>query len=131
MNEYQRQESEEREFADDSSATERSPAEIEREIERTRERMSSNIDQLGERLSPDNLKQQAREAISVKAQDVVSNVGDQARETGITGHRFHHPESPAGGRGEPRRNLAFRPPQQERGVGRSHGALRLHRPRAA
>ena len=82
MNEYQRQESEERELADESSATEQSPAEIEREIERTRERMSSNIDQLGERLSPDNLKQQAREAISVKAQDVVSNVGDQARETG-------------------------------------------------
>lgn len=59
-----------------------SPAEIERNIERTRERMSSNIDELGDRLSPENLKRQAKEAISEKAQDVVSNVGDQARETG-------------------------------------------------
>ncbi len=59
-----------------------SPAEIERNIERTRERMSSNIDELGDRLSPENLKRQAKDAISEKAQDVVSNVGDQARETG-------------------------------------------------
>jgi gas vesicle protein/ElaB/YqjD/DUF883 family membrane-anchored ribosome-binding protein len=66
----------------DLSAEERSPQEIEHEIERTRERMSSNIDALGERLSPDNLKQQAKEAIAGKAQDMVANVGDQARETG-------------------------------------------------
>jgi ElaB/YqjD/DUF883 family membrane-anchored ribosome-binding protein len=65
-NEYQRQE----------------PEEIQRDIERTRERMSSNIDALGDRLSPDNLKSQAKEAISGKAQDVVANVGDQARQTG-------------------------------------------------
>ena len=44
--------------------------------------MSNNIDQLGERLSPDNLKRQAKDAISEKAQDVVANVGGQARETG-------------------------------------------------
>ena len=44
--------------------------------------MSSNIDELGDRLSPENLKRQAKDAISEKAQDVVSNVGDQARETG-------------------------------------------------
>jgi len=61
---------------------ERSPEEIQREIELTRERMSQNIDQLGEKLSPQNLKRQAREAITGKAQDVVSNVGDQARDTG-------------------------------------------------
>ena len=60
----------------------RSPQEIEREIERTRERMSNNIDALGDRLSPDNLKQQAKDAIAGKAQDVVANVGDQARQTG-------------------------------------------------
>lgn len=59
-----------------------SPADLERNIERTRERMSSNIDELGERLSPDNLKRQAKEAISGKAQDMASNVSDQARETG-------------------------------------------------
>ena len=59
-----------------------SPAEIEQDIERTRERMSSNLDELGERLRPDNLKRQAKDALAEKAQDVVSNVGDQARQTG-------------------------------------------------
>jgi ElaB/YqjD/DUF883 family membrane-anchored ribosome-binding protein len=59
-----------------------SPQEIEFEIERTRERMTNNIDALGERLSPDHLKQQAKEAIADKAHDVVNNVGDQARATG-------------------------------------------------
>jgi ElaB/YqjD/DUF883 family membrane-anchored ribosome-binding protein len=66
----------------DATADERNPQEIEFEIERTRERMSSNIDELGERLSPDNLKQQAKEVIANKAQDMVANVGDQARLTG-------------------------------------------------
>jgi ElaB/YqjD/DUF883 family membrane-anchored ribosome-binding protein len=66
----------------ETDAGEQSPQEIEFEIERTRERMSSNLDALGEKLSPDNLKQQAKEAISNKAQDVVSNVGDTARQTG-------------------------------------------------
>jgi ElaB/YqjD/DUF883 family membrane-anchored ribosome-binding protein len=61
---------------------ERSPQEIEREIERTRERMSNNIDALGDKLSPDALKQQAKDAISEKARDVAANVGDQARQTG-------------------------------------------------
>ncbi len=64
------------------SENEQSPREIEHEIERTRERMSSNIDELGERLRPDALKQQARDAIAGKAQDMVTNVGDQARQTG-------------------------------------------------
>lgn len=81
MNEYQRDEAE-REFAEDLSGTERSTDEIQRDIERTRERMSSNIDELGGRLSPENLKHQAKEAISDKASDVVSSVGDQARQTG-------------------------------------------------
>jgi ElaB/YqjD/DUF883 family membrane-anchored ribosome-binding protein len=66
----------------DTLTNQPSPEDIERNIERTRERMSSNIDELGERLSPDNLKRQAKDAIAGKAQDVVSNVGDQARETG-------------------------------------------------
>jgi hypothetical protein len=66
----------------DATADERSPQQIEFEIERTRDRMSSNIDELGERLRPDNLKQQAKDAIATKAQDVVANVGDQARRTG-------------------------------------------------
>jgi ElaB/YqjD/DUF883 family membrane-anchored ribosome-binding protein len=63
-------------------AGEPTPQELEFEIERTRERMSSNIDALGDKLRPENLKQQAKDAISEKAQDVVANVGDQARETG-------------------------------------------------
>jgi ElaB/YqjD/DUF883 family membrane-anchored ribosome-binding protein len=66
----------------DLPADERSPQEIEREIERTRERMSNNIDALGDKLSPDNLKQQAKDAIAGKARDVAANVGDQARQTG-------------------------------------------------
>jgi ElaB/YqjD/DUF883 family membrane-anchored ribosome-binding protein len=66
----------------DLPADERSPQEIERDIERTRERMSNNIDALGDKLSPDNLKQQAKDAIAGKARDVAANVGDQARQTG-------------------------------------------------
>jgi hypothetical protein len=56
---------------------------IEREIEATRERMGRDIDELGERLSPANLKQQAREAISGKAHDIAHNVGAQARQQGF------------------------------------------------
>ena len=78
MSDYEREDAVERNL----SAEERSPQEIEREIERTRERMSNNIDALGDKLSPDALKQQAKDAIAGKAQDVVANVGDQARQTG-------------------------------------------------
>ena len=77
MNEYRQDP-----VGQDPGADEQSPDQIEREIDRTRERMSSNIDALGEKLSPDNLKQQAKEAITGKAQDMVANVGDQARQTG-------------------------------------------------
>ncbi len=78
MNEYERQNA----VGRDNGEEGRSPEQIERDIERTRERMSTNIDALGDKLSPDNLKQQAKDAISGKAQDVVANVGDQARDTG-------------------------------------------------
>jgi ElaB/YqjD/DUF883 family membrane-anchored ribosome-binding protein len=64
------------------SRSEKSPEDIEREIEETRGRMSQNIDALGDRLSPDNLKHEARSAIRHVAQDAVSNVGEQARRTG-------------------------------------------------
>ena len=60
----------------------RSPEQIEHAIQRTRDRMSGNIEELGDRLSPENLKQQAKEAISEKAGEVVAGVGDQAREAG-------------------------------------------------
>ena len=45
----------------------RSPEEIEREIEATRQRMTEGIDELGDRLSPENLKRQAKDAITGKA----------------------------------------------------------------
>jgi len=63
------------------SRGDRSPEEIEREIEQTRSRMSRNIDELGDRLSPSNLKEEAKSAIKDAAQGAVSNVGEQARRT--------------------------------------------------
>jgi ElaB/YqjD/DUF883 family membrane-anchored ribosome-binding protein len=62
---------------------ERTPQDIEQEIEATRERMSRDIDELGDRLSPDNLKRQAKDAITGKAHEMVSNVGAGARRTGF------------------------------------------------
>src|SRR3954469_23725901 len=63
------------------SRSERSPEEIEREIERTRKGMSRNIDKRGDRLSPGNLKEEAKSAIKDAAHGAVSNVGEQARRT--------------------------------------------------
>jgi ElaB/YqjD/DUF883 family membrane-anchored ribosome-binding protein len=62
---------------------ERQPEEIEREIEATRERVSQNIDELGERLSPDNLKRQAKNAITGKARDIAHTAGERTRDTGF------------------------------------------------
>ena len=56
----------------DPQARGRSPEEIEREIEATRDRMGRDIDELGERLSPSNLKRQAKDAIAGKAQVTAS-----------------------------------------------------------
>jgi ElaB/YqjD/DUF883 family membrane-anchored ribosome-binding protein len=64
----------------DPQAHGRSPEEIEREIEATRERMSRDIDELGERLSPSNLKRQAKDAIAGKAQDTGSRMMDFIQE---------------------------------------------------
>jgi gas vesicle protein len=66
MNEYERQ----HQGAPGDETRGQSPQEIEREIEATRERMSRDIDELEERLSPENLKRQAREAISGRAQNL-------------------------------------------------------------
>lgn len=81
MNEYERQIG--GSGNGDPQARGRSPEEIEREIEATRERMSRDIDELGERLSPSNLKRQAKDAITGKAQDIAHNVGESARHTGF------------------------------------------------
>jgi hypothetical protein len=51
---------------------ERSPAAIEREIERTRDRMSDNLDELTDRLEPRRLKRQARDAIAGRALDALA-----------------------------------------------------------
>jgi ElaB/YqjD/DUF883 family membrane-anchored ribosome-binding protein len=56
--------------------------EIEREIEQTRSRLSRDIDELGNKLSPHNLKEEAKSAIKDAAQGAVSSVGEQARRSG-------------------------------------------------
>ena len=88
MSEYQRQnpglayEPTGQDFESSELKSDKSPEDIEREIEETRNRMSQNIDELGDRLSPQNLKHEAKSAIKSAAQDAVSNVGEQARRTG-------------------------------------------------
>jgi ElaB/YqjD/DUF883 family membrane-anchored ribosome-binding protein len=62
--------------------SDKSPEEIEREIEQTRHRLSRDIDELGNKLSPENLKEEAKSAIKGVAHGAVSNVGVQARRTG-------------------------------------------------
>jgi ElaB/YqjD/DUF883 family membrane-anchored ribosome-binding protein len=68
--------------ADAEARSDKSPDEIEREIELTRNRLSRDIDELGNKLSPQNLKEEAKSAIKGAAQGAVSNVGEQARRTG-------------------------------------------------
>jgi ElaB/YqjD/DUF883 family membrane-anchored ribosome-binding protein len=68
--------------ADIQGRGEKSPEEIEREIEQTRNRLSRDIDELGNKLSPQNLKEEAKSAIKGAAHGAVSNVGEQARRTG-------------------------------------------------
>jgi ElaB/YqjD/DUF883 family membrane-anchored ribosome-binding protein len=89
MSEYERQN---RELAYEPTAQEvgsefgtrgeKSPEEIELEIEQTRSRLSQDIDELGNKLSPQNLKREAKNAIKGAAQGAASNVGEQARRTG-------------------------------------------------
>jgi len=67
----------------------KSPEEIESEIQRTRDRMTEDIDAIGEKLSPEHLKQRAREAVTdakeavvEKVQEATGEVGRKAREMG-------------------------------------------------
>lgn len=69
--------------------TARSPAEIELEIQRTRARMTENVDALTWKLSPEHLKARARhklnetqEAVVEKVRHTAQEVGDQARQAG-------------------------------------------------
>ena len=66
-----------------------STAEIELEIQRTRARMTENVDALSWKLSPDRLKAQARhklhetqEAVVEKVRHTAHEVGGQARQAG-------------------------------------------------
>jgi ElaB/YqjD/DUF883 family membrane-anchored ribosome-binding protein len=68
--------------SDLGTRSDKTPEEIEREIEQTRNRLSRDIDELGNKLSPQNLKEEAKSAIKDAAQGAVSNVGEQARRTG-------------------------------------------------
>lgn len=74
--------------APDESRRDQSTAEIRENIEDTRARMGSTIDAIQEKLSPQNLMQQAkdtaREATIGKAQEMASNVADTAKETSST-----------------------------------------------
>jgi ElaB/YqjD/DUF883 family membrane-anchored ribosome-binding protein len=89
MSEYERQDRDELAFeptawgvgSDYGTRGEKRPEEIEREIEQTRSRLSRDIDELGNKLSPSNLKEEAKTAIKDAAQGAVSNVGEQARRT--------------------------------------------------
>jgi ElaB/YqjD/DUF883 family membrane-anchored ribosome-binding protein len=89
MSEYERQNRDELAYeptaqevgSDYGSRGDKSPEEIEREIEQTRSRLSRDIDELGNKLSPSNLKEEAKSAIKDAAQGAVSNVGEQARRT--------------------------------------------------
>jgi len=58
------------------------PEELEQEIERTRERMTDNISAIERRLSPGQLKRQAKAAMAEKAQDVVASLQNRARLAG-------------------------------------------------
>ena len=111
----------------DPQARGRSPEEIEREIEATRERMGRDIDELGERLSPSNLKRQAKDAITGKAQDIANNVGESARYTGSRMMDFVYENTSLVARDGTGRRLAHPAAQQERDLGRPDGAVRLHR----
>ena len=67
----------------------KNPSEIEREIEDTRERMSQDIDAIGEKFSPSHIKERAREklhdareAAMEKVQEVAGDVGRKTKEAG-------------------------------------------------
>jgi ElaB/YqjD/DUF883 family membrane-anchored ribosome-binding protein len=69
--------------------TVKSPEEIESDIERTRERMTEDIDAIGEKFSPEHIKQRAREAVTdakeavvEKVQEATGEVGRKAKEMG-------------------------------------------------
>ncbi len=73
---------------DSDSTSDKSPEQIEAEIERTRERISSDIDAISYKLSPQRLRERAQETlhdaqevVMSTVHDVTQAVSDQAKET--------------------------------------------------
>ncbi len=81
------------------------------DIEGTRANMSSTIDAIQEKLSPQRLTEQAKDAVRDatvgRVQDMASNITETARDTGSTLMDTHSGESAAGGAGRHRRGLAL------------------------
>jgi hypothetical protein len=63
--------------------TTRGPAEIESEINRTRDRMGEEIEAIGEKLRPERIKQRAKEAVSRKTRETGASMVRIARENPI------------------------------------------------
>jgi ElaB/YqjD/DUF883 family membrane-anchored ribosome-binding protein len=64
----------------DVGGTTRDPAQIQMEIERTRERMARDVDAIGQKLNPRNLAHDAVESVSYQARETGSRVVDFIRE---------------------------------------------------
>jgi ElaB/YqjD/DUF883 family membrane-anchored ribosome-binding protein len=60
----------------------KSPSEIESDIEQTRRRMSEDIDAIGEKFSPEHLKQRAKDAVRGAQEAVVEKVEEVTGEVG-------------------------------------------------
>ncbi|MEP6572021.1 MAG: DUF3618 domain-containing protein [Gemmatimonadota bacterium] len=73
------------------------PAQIEEDIRRTRDRISREVEAIGERLSPQYLKERAQEAVMEKVRGVASDAGERARQAGSSAVQFvrDHPVSSA------------------------------------
>ena len=69
--------------AADYTAADKSPAEIEADIRRTRAEMDETFDALGDRLHPDYLKEQAKDAIRDTARDAGSSMIDTLRDNPV------------------------------------------------
>jgi gas vesicle protein len=77
--------------------TEPTPEQIEEDIRRTRDRISREVEAIGERLSPHYIKERAQEAVMEKVKDVANDASERARQAGSSAVQFvrDHPVSSA------------------------------------
>ena len=129
MNEYERQLG--GSGNGDPQARGRSPEEIEREIEATRERMGRDIDELGERLSPQQPEAPGQGRHHRQGAGHRQQRRRSARYTGVSDDGLRLREHLAGGRDGAGRRVAHPAAQQERDLRRPDGAVRLYRTRAS